>query len=195
VVVTVLILGVGILPRHPRVANPSFLLIILSVFFAYLIEPLVQIIRRPFEEANREKLYAASAGDRRGIYSGFFNDWNCYCMADTARRRSSQAIYRQSSGYTSSVQTSSINSTLAISDIVCPKLFSFKSAKEPNNHRRHRRSGNEFLIKICFLSAVARHHPVLRFLSERRKLFSGFTAASFSERRLALADRIYSSRR
>ena len=32
-----------------------FFLIVLSIFFAYLIEPLVQIIRRPFEEANREK--------------------------------------------------------------------------------------------------------------------------------------------
>ena len=32
-----------------------FFLIILSVFFAYLIEPLVRLIRRPFEEANREK--------------------------------------------------------------------------------------------------------------------------------------------
>jgi predicted PurR-regulated permease PerM len=30
-----------------------FFLLVLSVFFAYLIEPLVQIIRRPFEEANR----------------------------------------------------------------------------------------------------------------------------------------------
>ncbi len=32
-----------------------FFLIVLSVFFAYLIEPLVQMIRRPFEEANRDK--------------------------------------------------------------------------------------------------------------------------------------------
>ena len=32
-----------------------FFLIILSVFFSYLIEPLVKIIRRPFEDANREK--------------------------------------------------------------------------------------------------------------------------------------------
>jgi predicted PurR-regulated permease PerM len=32
-----------------------FFLIILSVFFAYLIEPLVQMIRRPFENANRDK--------------------------------------------------------------------------------------------------------------------------------------------
>lgn len=32
-----------------------FFLIVLSIFFAYLIEPLVQMIRRPFEEANRDK--------------------------------------------------------------------------------------------------------------------------------------------
>lgn len=32
-----------------------FFLIILSIFFAYLMEPLVKIIRRPFEDANREK--------------------------------------------------------------------------------------------------------------------------------------------
>ena len=32
-----------------------FFLIVLSVFFAYLIEPLVQMIRRPFEDANRDK--------------------------------------------------------------------------------------------------------------------------------------------
>ncbi len=32
-----------------------FFLIVLSIFFAYLIEPLVQMIRRPFEVANRDK--------------------------------------------------------------------------------------------------------------------------------------------
>ena len=32
-----------------------FFLIVLSIFFAYLIEPLVQMIRRPFEDANRDK--------------------------------------------------------------------------------------------------------------------------------------------
>jgi len=32
-----------------------FFLIVLSTFFAYLIEPLVQMIRRPFEVANRDK--------------------------------------------------------------------------------------------------------------------------------------------
>jgi predicted PurR-regulated permease PerM len=31
-----------------------FFLIVLSIFFAYLIEPLVQMIRRPFEVANRD---------------------------------------------------------------------------------------------------------------------------------------------
>jgi predicted PurR-regulated permease PerM len=32
-----------------------FFLIVLSVFFAYLIEPLIQLIRRPFENAGRDK--------------------------------------------------------------------------------------------------------------------------------------------
>lgn len=32
-----------------------FFLIVLSIFFAYLIEPLVQMIRRPFEGANRDR--------------------------------------------------------------------------------------------------------------------------------------------
>ncbi|MGI9036142.1 MAG: hypothetical protein ACR2GD_08900, partial [Pyrinomonadaceae bacterium] len=32
-----------------------FFLIVLAIFFAYLIEPLVKIISRPFEEANRHK--------------------------------------------------------------------------------------------------------------------------------------------
>lgn len=32
-----------------------FFLIVLSIFFAYLIEPLVKMIRRPFEEANRDR--------------------------------------------------------------------------------------------------------------------------------------------
>lgn len=32
-----------------------FFLIVLSIFFAYLIEPLVQMIRRPFEVANRDR--------------------------------------------------------------------------------------------------------------------------------------------
>jgi predicted PurR-regulated permease PerM len=37
-----------------------FFLIILSVFFAYLIDPLVQFIRRPFKERGREKLMPRS---------------------------------------------------------------------------------------------------------------------------------------
>ena len=42
-----------------RIAHVSFLLIVLSIFFAYLIEPLVKMIRRPFEEAKRENICRA----------------------------------------------------------------------------------------------------------------------------------------
>lgn len=56
VVITLLILAVwnfvlGIVSSLTHL----FFLIVLAVFFAYLIEPLVEIIRRPFEEANRGK--------------------------------------------------------------------------------------------------------------------------------------------
>jgi predicted PurR-regulated permease PerM len=56
VIITLLILSVanfalGILASLTHL----FFLMILSVFFAYLIEPLVKMISRPFEEANREK--------------------------------------------------------------------------------------------------------------------------------------------
>lgn len=56
VIITLLILSVanfaiGILASLTHL----FFLMILSVFFAYLIEPLVQMITRPFEEANRHQ--------------------------------------------------------------------------------------------------------------------------------------------
>ncbi len=38
-----------------------FFLLVLSIFFAYLIDPLVRAIRRPFKERNREKIMPRSA--------------------------------------------------------------------------------------------------------------------------------------
>lgn len=56
VVLTLLLLSVGNFALGILSAlTHLFFLIVLSVFFAYLIEPLVKLIRRPFEEANREK--------------------------------------------------------------------------------------------------------------------------------------------
>ncbi|MFM9904907.1 MAG: AI-2E family transporter [Pyrinomonadaceae bacterium] len=56
VVVTLLILFIaGSVQAIVSSAASLFLLIILSVFFAYLIDPLVKIIRRPFKERHIEK--------------------------------------------------------------------------------------------------------------------------------------------
>jgi len=56
VLITLIILFVaGFVQNILTSLTHLFFLIVLSVFFAYLIEPLVQIIRRPFEEANRDK--------------------------------------------------------------------------------------------------------------------------------------------
>ena len=56
VLVTLIILSVaGFVSTLISSLTYLFFLIVLSVFFAYLIEPLVQMIRRPFEVANRDK--------------------------------------------------------------------------------------------------------------------------------------------
>jgi predicted PurR-regulated permease PerM len=57
VLITLLILFVaGFVQRIFFSLTHLFFLIVLSVFFAYLIEPLIQLIRRPFENSRREKL-------------------------------------------------------------------------------------------------------------------------------------------
>ena len=56
VLVTLIILFIGYsLTTILSSLTYLFFLIVLSIFFAYLIEPLVQMIRRPFEVANRDK--------------------------------------------------------------------------------------------------------------------------------------------
>ncbi len=56
VLVTLIILSVaGFVVNILSSLTYLFFLVVLSVFFAYLIEPLVQMIRRPFEAANRDK--------------------------------------------------------------------------------------------------------------------------------------------
>ena len=56
VLITLLILfAAGFLTTILTSLTYLFFLIILSTFFAYLIEPLVQMIRRPFENTSREK--------------------------------------------------------------------------------------------------------------------------------------------
>ncbi|HLM61010.1 MAG TPA: hypothetical protein VK308_09410, partial [Pyrinomonadaceae bacterium] len=56
VLVTLLILFVaGFVTTILSSLTYLFFLIVLSIFFAYLIEPLVQMIRRPFEAASRDK--------------------------------------------------------------------------------------------------------------------------------------------
>ena len=56
VLVTLVILSVaGFVTTILTSLTYLFFLIVLSIFFAYLVEPLVQMIRRPFEVANRDK--------------------------------------------------------------------------------------------------------------------------------------------
>ncbi|HEX8736951.1 MAG TPA: AI-2E family transporter [Pyrinomonadaceae bacterium] len=57
VVITLLILAVADFAKGIIVSlTHLFFMIILAIFFAYLIEPLVKLIRQPFEERQREKL-------------------------------------------------------------------------------------------------------------------------------------------
>jgi predicted PurR-regulated permease PerM len=57
VVITLLILAVADFAKGILVSlTHLFFMIILAIFFAYLIEPLVKLIRQPFEERQREKL-------------------------------------------------------------------------------------------------------------------------------------------
>src|SRR5688572_16771740 len=57
VVITLLLLLVaGFVQTVITALTSLFFLIVLSVFFAYLIDPLVRIIRRPFKERNLDKV-------------------------------------------------------------------------------------------------------------------------------------------
>ena len=61
VVITLLLLFIaGFLQSLIAALTYLFFLIVLSVFFAYLIDPLVRFIRRPFKERNRERLMPRS---------------------------------------------------------------------------------------------------------------------------------------
>ncbi len=61
VVITLLLLFVaGWLQRVISALTYLFFIIVLSVFFAYLIDPIVKIIRRPFKDRNRERLMPRS---------------------------------------------------------------------------------------------------------------------------------------
>lgn len=61
VVITLLLLFVaGWLQTVISALTYLFFIIVLSVFFAYLIDPIVKIIRRPFKDRNRERLMPRS---------------------------------------------------------------------------------------------------------------------------------------
>jgi predicted PurR-regulated permease PerM len=60
VITLLLLLAAGVLQTVVTSLAPLLFLIILSVFFAYLVDPLVRIIRRPFKERGLEKLMPRS---------------------------------------------------------------------------------------------------------------------------------------
>jgi predicted PurR-regulated permease PerM len=107
VVITLLILAVwNFLGNILSSLTHLFFLIVLSVFFAYLIEPLVQLIRRPFEEANRGQYMPrplAIATAYLAVFSviGISVAWLAPLVSDQAKQFTASLP-----SYTSSIQSS-----------------------------------------------------------------------------------------
>ena len=68
-------------------------LIVLSVFFAYLIDPLVRIIRRPFKERQSRKNNAAFVRDRDRIRVRFHDCGHRDREHRATRHRSSEGVW------------------------------------------------------------------------------------------------------